>query len=102
MKYVNSEKIVRDKTAEPYSETVCQKYFSCRWALAYLCFSGRLFQFTIRQCMSMAMVCITPDSQPQSQVKITDQNTSLIKVGTEINNRSWMENNEVRNLLHIH
>lgn len=41
------------------SESLCEKYSSCRWKFAFLCFLARFFQSSIRQCMGIAVIGMT-------------------------------------------
>ncbi|RUS80230.1 hypothetical protein EGW08_011995, partial [Elysia chlorotica] len=40
-------------------ESVCGKYSSCRWVLAYLCFLARFMQTALRQSLGIAIIGMT-------------------------------------------
>lgn len=54
----NNERTSR-KTDKSLSESVCAKYSSCRWKLAYLCFLARFVQTSLRQCLGVAIIGMT-------------------------------------------
>lgn len=91
MKCVNSDQVKQEINEPSYSETFCEKYTSCRWILAYICFSGRLVQFAIRQSMSMAMVCIIPQNNSDL---IGEQNASWERITMDSNQKTAIEYNK--------
>ena len=40
------------------NQSLLQKYTSCRWVTTYMCFAVILLTMTLRQCMSIAIVCM--------------------------------------------
>ncbi|KAK3104543.1 hypothetical protein FSP39_004610 [Pinctada imbricata] len=40
------------------NQTMVQKYASCRWTTTYMCFGSIMLSVMLRQCMSMAIVCM--------------------------------------------
>ena len=48
-----------DHNGEAESESCGRKFSSCRWVLGYLCCMARFSQSAIRQCIGMAVVCMT-------------------------------------------
>ena len=48
-----------DHNEEAESESCGRKFSSCRWVLGYLCCMARFSQSAIRQCIGMAVVCMT-------------------------------------------
>ncbi|XP_059176568.1 uncharacterized protein LOC131956162 [Physella acuta] len=78
----NNERLLKNEACR---ETLCAKYTSCRWVLAYMCFLARFVQTALRQCMGIAVVGMTlktttvvqkSENSTQENSNFTSQNSS--------------------------
>ncbi|GFO04967.1 hypothetical protein PoB_003147200 [Plakobranchus ocellatus] len=87
-------------------ESVCAKYTSCRWVLAYLCFLARFMQTALRQSLGIAIIgmtlkmtqrVVTPDAGWEAWETYMAQNATADGNSGSGGNTDPVFNNLVRN-----
>ena len=58
-KQLSAKSVSLSGDPEDVGESCCRRFTSCRWVVGYLCCAARFSQSAIRQCIGMAVVCMT-------------------------------------------
>lgn len=59
-------------------ETCMEKYTSCRWVIGYMCCVARFAQSAIRQCIGLAVVCMTFQAGTRSAAERSLANSDVM------------------------
>ncbi|OWF37697.1 Sialin [Mizuhopecten yessoensis] len=68
----------------PVEESFCQRMTSLRWQVAFMCCLIASLSITVRQCMSMAIVCMS-DTKTDLMTNTSQGNSSIVTSSTETN-----------------
>ncbi|KAL8591392.1 hypothetical protein ACOMHN_022199 [Nucella lapillus] len=85
------------QTATPYQNHTKRniaemKYFTRRWVLAYLLCVVRICQTALRQCIGMALVCMTTKQDTPGVIVTAENSTIITKSNSTILNESAVVN----------
>ena len=72
------------------------RYTSCRWVIGYMCCAARFSQSAIRQCIGMAVVCMTlQQGQQHAHSAGSSSQAASTGIGAMANRSDGVEEDEV-------